>query len=122
MIENVPTGDAITSITISGESKLSQTSPAGGLAGVTMGNADSTVTFTTRGAGTPTARPCIVPRVIGLTLAAARTAIKHAACKVKSVTYIHSTRIPRGGVTSSKPRRGTHLAHNAGVRLYVSKG
>ena len=122
VIENVPTGDAVTNISMVGQSTINQTSLAGGVATITMGDSDSTLTFTTRGPGQPEARGCVVPQVIGLTLAAARTAIRHAACRVKTVTYIHSKRIPKGGVTSSSPRHGARLAHNAGVRLYVSRG
>jgi beta-lactam-binding protein with PASTA domain len=67
-------------------------------------------------------RPCVVPHAIGLNLAAARKAIKAAACRVKGVSYVYSSRIPKGGVTSTKPRAGAHLAHNGKVRLYVSRG
>ena len=122
LIENVPTGDVVTNIAVSGAATLDQTSLAGGVATVTVGNSDSIVTFTTRGAGAPPASPCVVPRVIGLTLAAARTAIRASACRVRSVSYVSSKRIPKGGVTSVNPRSGAHLAHNAGVRLYVSRG
>jgi hypothetical protein len=122
VIENVPTGDAVTSITISGESKLTQTVLGAGVATITIGNADSTVTFTTRGPGAAAPRGCVVPKVVGLTLAAARTAIKRAACRVRTVSHVYSSRIPKGGVTSTNPRHGAHLAHNGGVRVYVSRG
>jgi PASTA domain len=123
VIENVPTGAFVASITISGESALTQTSLAGGVATVTIGNAASVLTFTTKGAAVPApVRPCVVPRVIGLNLAAARRAIKAAACRVKSVSHIYSSRIPKGGVTSTKPRAGAHLAHNGKVRVNVSRG
>jgi len=124
VIENVPTGAVVTSITITGASTLTQTSLAGGVATVTIGNAESVLTFTTRGAAAapPPLRPCVVPHVIGLNLAAARKAIKAAACTVKSVSHVYSSRIPKGGVTSTQPRAGAHLAHNGKVRVYVSRG
>lgn len=122
VIENVPSGDVVTSITITGQSTLTQSLPASGLATITIGNVDSTVTFTTKGPGAPAPRACVVPKVVGLTLAAARKAIKRAACRVKSVTRVYSKRIPKGGVTSTKPKRGTHLKHNGPVRVYVSRG
>lgn len=122
VIENVPAGAVVSSITITGASKIVQSSPASGTVTVGIGDADSVLTFTTSGGGAPVARACVVPKVVGLTLAAARTAIKRAACRVRSVSYVYSTRIPRGGVTSTKPRRGARLAHNGPVRLYVSRG
>jgi hypothetical protein len=122
VIENVPTGGAVTNIAISGASTLAQTSLASGVALVTIGDAGSVLTFTTKAGGAPALRGCVVPHLIGLTLAAARKAIAHAACKVKGVSYVYSTRIPKGGVTSTKPRAGAQLAHNGRVGLVVSRG
>jgi PASTA domain len=123
VIENVPTGFAVTGITIAGgESTLSQSVPSAGLATVTIGNGSAVLTFTTKAPGPPPAAACIVPSVIGLNLAAARQAVVRAHCRVGSVYRVYSSRIPKGGVSSVKPKRGTHLAHNAKVRLYVSRG
>jgi hypothetical protein len=122
-VENVPTGASVSAITLTGgSSTLTQSVLGGGVATITMGTGDSTITFTTKASGPAALRDCVVPKVVGLTLSAARNAIKRAACRVKSVTYVHSTRIPKGGVTSTKPKRGTHLAHNGRVRVYVSRG
>lgn len=122
VVENVPAGATVTNMTVSGLSTIVQRSLPGGTAIVSIGNSDSTLTFTTTGKGTPTASPCVVPRVVGLTLAAARTAIRHAGCRVGTVSYLHSTRIPKGGVASTRPRAGAHLAHGGLVRVYVSRG
>jgi hypothetical protein len=121
--ESVPTGFAVTAIDVAGgSSTLSDTVLSAGVTTVTVGTGDTTVTFTTKGPGAPAAAQCVVPRVVGLTLTAARKAVVHNHCRVGSVLRVHSKRIPKGGVTSVKPRGGTHLAHNAKVRLYVSKG
>ncbi len=123
VLETVPTGFAVTAITIGGgESTLGQTTLAGGVAVVTMGNGNSVLTYTTKAPGPPPAAACVVPNVIGLTLTAARKAVVRAHCRVGSVQRVYSSRIPKGGVTSVKPKRGTHLAHNAKVRLVVSRG
>jgi PASTA domain len=124
VLETVPTGFAVTAITLGGDgqSTLSQTLPSAGMAMVTIGNGTTTLTFTTKAPGAPPAAACIVPRVIGLTLTAARKAVVHAHCRVGSVSRIYSTRIPKGGVASVKPKQGAHLAHNAKVRIYVSRG
>jgi PASTA domain len=123
VLETVPTGFTVTSITIGGgESTLAQTVPSAGMATVTIGNGNSVLTFTTKAPGAPPAAGCVVPRVVGLTLAAARKAVVHALCRVGSVHYIYSSRIPKGGVTSVSPKPGAHLAHNAKLRLNVSRG
>ena len=123
VLETVPTGFTVTGITIGGgQSTLAQTIPAGGVAIVTMGTGNSVVTYTTKGPGAPAAAGCVVPSVVGLTLAAARKAVVRAHCRVGSVYRVYSTRIPKGGVTSVKPKRGAHLAHNAKLRLSVSRG
>lgn len=122
--ENVPTGFAVTDIKLASgsESTIGQTVLGAGVTTVTIGNGDAVVTYTTKGPGAPSARACVVPQVIGLTLAAARKAISRAACRVGTVRYVYSSRIPKGGVTSVSPRRGAHLAHNAKVSLVVSRG
>jgi PASTA domain len=121
--ENVPTGFAVTSITVGGgQSTLSQTIPAAGAANVTIGTGNSVLTFVTRGPGAPAPAPCVVPNVTGLTLAAARKAARANRCRVGSVIYVYSARIPKGGVTRVRPAQGTRLAHNAKIRLYVSRG
>jgi hypothetical protein len=123
VLENVPTGFAVTAITIGGgQSTLTQTVLSGGVAVVTVGSGNSVLTFTTKAPGPPPAAACVVPRVIGLTLTAARKAVTRAHCRVRSVTRVYSSRIPKGGVTSVKPKPGAHLAHNAKIRLYVSRG
>jgi hypothetical protein len=122
VIATLSAGTSVTNIAIKGDSTLSGTSLAGAVTTVTIGSSDSVLTFTTKGSGAPALRDCVVPRVVGTTLTSARKAIKRAACRVKSVSYVYSARIPKGGVTSTKPRAGARLRHNYAIRVYVSRG
>jgi len=65
---------------------------------------------------------CVVPRVTGKRLAAARHAIRHAHCSVGRTKKRFSFKVPRGRVISQSPRRGRTLAANAKVKLVVSRG
>jgi len=68
----------------------------------------------------PRAR-CVVPRVKGKTLAAAKRRIRVAHCSVGSIKRTYS-RTRKGLVISQKPAPGKKLAAGAKVRLVVSKG
>jgi hypothetical protein len=121
--ETVPGGDAVTNIALSGGSKstLGQVVPSAGQAMVNLGSGDAVLTYTTKGPGVPR-RTCVVPHVAGLSLSAARTLIKHAGCRVGSVNFVYSSRIPKSGVISSSPKAGSHVTHGTQVRLTVSRG
>jgi len=64
---------------------------------------------------------CVVPRVVGSSLARAGAAIRRANCSVGRVTRRPSSR-RSGIVVGQSPRAGTQLATRARVRLVVSKG
>ena len=66
-------------------------------------------------------RRCVVPRVVGKRLAAAKAAIKKASCSVGTVTTAASSR-PKGQVVAQKPKHGKRLKPHAKVSLVVSKG
>ena len=123
--ENVPAGDSVTAIAASGgASTITSTNLAAGSATVLVGSGESVVTFTTQGPpGTPIPpRPCKVPNVLGLTLAAAKAALKRSSCTLGLVTRAYSRSYPAGGVVGTKPARGTVLAHNARVGIVLSRG
>jgi beta-lactam-binding protein with PASTA domain len=63
-----------------------------------------------------------VPQVIGLTQAAATTAIRNAGLRVGVVTTANSATIPIGRVISSDPRAGVTLPANSPVDIVVSLG
>lgn len=65
---------------------------------------------------------CIVPKVTGKRLAAAKRAIKHANCSVGTVTRAFSASVRKGRVISQKPKAGTQHAGGSKVKLTVSKG
>jgi Divergent InlB B-repeat domain/PASTA domain len=65
---------------------------------------------------------CVVPRVIGRRLAAAKTAVVRGHCAVGKVTKAFSSKVKSGRVIYQKPRPGTRLAAGSRVRLTVSKG
>jgi hypothetical protein len=123
--ENVPAGDSVTGITVSGgASAITSTNLAAGTATVLVGSGQSVVTFTTQGPpGTPIPpRPCKVPNVLGLSLTAAKAALKRNACTLGPVTKAYSGSYPAGGVVSTNPKRGTVHAHNFRVSLVLSRG
>ncbi len=84
-------------------------------------DADTSVTATFAPAVQPKPQ-CIVPKVKGKTLQAAKKAIKQAHCSVGTVTRAFSATVKKGRVSAQKPRPGSQLNPGAKVRLKVSKG
>jgi hypothetical protein len=66
--------------------------------------------------------PCLVPRLKGKTLAAARRSIKAQHCAVGKVTHTVSRTVKTGRVVSQRPKPGLLLKHGAKVSLVVSTG
>lgn len=65
---------------------------------------------------------CVVPRVVGLRLAAARTRIRAANCAVGRTRYARSRKVGRvGRVLSQTPRPGTRLPRGTKVNLVVGR-
>jgi hypothetical protein len=65
---------------------------------------------------------CVVPKVTGKSLSAAKRAIKHGACTVGKVKRAFSAKVKKGNVISQRPKAGKKLAYHAKVSLVVSKG
>jgi alpha-tubulin suppressor-like RCC1 family protein len=65
---------------------------------------------------------CVVPKVKGKKLAAAKKAITKAHCSVGKITKAFSKKVKKGRVISQKPRPGTTLPAASLVALRVSKG
>jgi hypothetical protein len=92
-------------------------SGTGGCA-VTMSQARSvTATFTLQSS----APVCLVPKVRGKKLAAAKSALTRAHCEAGKITKKFS-KVKRGRVISQRPKPGTSLAAGAKVNLVISKG
>jgi hypothetical protein len=69
----------------------------------------------------PPAGQCVVPRVVGRTLARARRAIRARQCSVGRVRRAYSRRA-RGRVLRQRPGAGTRLRRGSAVHLMVSRG
>lgn len=65
---------------------------------------------------------CIVPKVKGKTLKAAKRAIRSHACAVGKVGHAFSKSTKRGHVISQKPKPGRRLKRGTKVNLVASKG
>lgn len=65
---------------------------------------------------------CSVPRLRGLTLAAAKTRLKKAGCALGPVARAYSRRVRRGRVIAQRPAPGLRLRRGAKVRVTVSRG
>lgn len=68
----------------------------------------------------PTAK-CVVPKLKGKTLAAAKRAIRNHYCSVGKVTKVKSSAKNRGHVVSQSPRPGKRLRTGSKVALKVGK-
>jgi hypothetical protein len=86
-------------------------------------NSDTTVTatFTTNSPPPPPPTMCIVPKLKGKTVAAAKRAIKKAHCSVGKITKVASSPKNRGKVVSQSPKPGKHLKKGSKVALKVGK-
>ena len=90
---------------------------------------DATIATGTTGTrtGTPTgpgAQPeqCVVPRLRGVTLSAAKRALSAARCKLGKRTRRSDAKVKRGRVIGSKPKAGSSLPVGSKVELVISKG
>ena len=68
------------------------------------------------------AEPCVVPAVVGKSLASARAAIRRAHCRTGRITRARSATAPKGRVLLQRPAPGRRLANGARVNLVVSRG
>jgi alpha-tubulin suppressor-like RCC1 family protein len=81
---------------------------------------DSTTPVNVAGFGA--AKACVVPKVKGRGLRAAKRAIRRHNCSVGRIKRAASRRVRKGHVVSQKPKPGKRLKRGAKVRLVVSKG
>ena len=65
---------------------------------------------------------CIVPRVRGKTLAAARVALRASHCGVGAVKTVRSATVAAGKVLSQRPAAGRTLPAGTKVKLTISRG
>ena len=63
---------------------------------------------------------CVVPKLKGKTLRAAKRALKKAHCGLGKVGHKHSSHVRKGHVIGSSPKAGSHRKRGARVSLSVS--
>jgi len=85
--------------------------------GATTVTADFKVT-----GGPPVVKQCVVPKLKGKTLKAAKRALKARDCKTGKITHAFSSAAKKGRVISQKPKAGKRLHSGAKVSLVLSKG
>jgi beta-lactam-binding protein with PASTA domain len=68
--------------------------------------------------------PCLVPKIVGKTLAKAKTALRKRHCRAGKVTVTraYSKRVRKGKVLAQKPKAGKKLKNGAKVSLVLSRG
>jgi uncharacterized delta-60 repeat protein len=110
-----------TSVTLT--AAASATSKFAGWSGDCSGTGACTLTMNANHSVTATFKAlCIVPKLKGKTVKAAKKAIKRAHCSLGKVTKAFSAKVKKGRVISQKPKAGKKLAPGSKVRLKVSKG
>ncbi len=65
---------------------------------------------------------CVVPRVTGKTVRAARIALARANCATGTIRRVRSSAVAKRRVIASRPRAGTRLAYRSRVALTVGLG
>jgi len=87
---------------------------------VTM-TADHAVTATFGRKGAAATSVCVVPRVVGMSLAKARAKIRRAHCSVGSISTKSARRVKRGHVLAQAVKPGRKLRSGARVNLIIGK-
>jgi hypothetical protein len=85
-------------------------------------SAPASVTISSPKPPPPPPPKCVVPKLKGLRLAAARTALQRAHCALGTVRHKHSRRVKRGRIISQSPTAGAHGPAGSKVSVVVSRG
>jgi hypothetical protein len=94
-----------------------------GWAGACTGRAPCQITMTAaRSAKASFGKDCVVPKLKGKSLKAAKRALKTHDCAAGTIKHAFSKTVAKGHVISQKPRPHKRLRHGAKIRLTVSKG
>jgi hypothetical protein len=117
--EAVPAGDSVESISVSGGgSTIASNNAAAATATIAIGLGQSLLTVKTNGP----IHNCVVPYVVGLPSATAAASLHKSSCTLHVARKVYSRSIRAGRVVSQSPRRGTVLATNAPVDVFISRG
>ena len=120
---SVGTGDALTQVAgspftagnDSGPASL-VFSPSGALLATANNNHGTVSVFSVN--ASKKQPPCVVPKLKGKSLAAARSALQEAHCAVGKITQHKSSTVPKGRVISSIPAAASR--HNAGTKIALT--
>jgi Divergent InlB B-repeat domain/PASTA domain len=94
-----------------------------GWSGDCSGRADCVLTMTAASSVEASfVKDCLVPKLGGKRLSAARRALKAHDCSVGKIQRAYSTKVKKGHVISEKPKAHKLLKHDAKVNLSISKG
>jgi peptide/nickel transport system substrate-binding protein len=69
----------------------------------------------------PAKKHCVVPKVVGLKLAAAKKKIARAHCRVGKISHKAAPKAKRGRVLKQRPRHGARLAVGTRIKLTVGR-
>ena len=82
----------------------------------------ATASFTVNPPPPPPAKKCVVPKLKGKTVKAAKRTLKSHHCTLGKVKHAFSSKVKKGHVSSQKRKAGKHLKHYARVSVTASKG
>jgi len=95
----------------------------GGWGGACTGKAPCPIAMTAARSVNPSfVKDCVVPKLKGKTLNAAKRSLKAHDCAAGTIKRAFSKRVKKGRVISQKPKPRKRLKHGAKVKLTVSKG
>jgi hypothetical protein len=95
----------------------SQPGTGGGATTPTVGNPGEVTPVTT-----PTAKACVVPKLVGRTLKQAKRALKKAGCNAGKSKKANSKKHKKGRIVKQRYKAGTKLPAGAKVPITISKG
>ena len=85
-------------------------------------SASAHATLKTKAAPPPPKKGCVVPKLRGDSLGAAKRALRRAHCALGKVTRKASGKVRKGHVISSRPGKDAHRKRGARIAIVLSRG